>query len=150
MQSTDPASAEAPNAPDTATQCDWSEQALKSRQTEIQALVDIGCCALCVLRHLGCHDRFVYTRERVVLNKQLGITGVSDSHETAMPQPSPVCTTCFGFLDLCTDPKFSDIVASTTLSSGRDFNEYSLTITYPISVLIREYAVWYHLTHHCG
>ncbi|EGG22674.1 hypothetical protein DFA_04804 [Cavenderia fasciculata] len=61
------------------------------------------------------------------------------------PCGTKICSTCLGMLQNLMDPTFQKDILDNIAKCPYEFHDYSLQLTLPISVTIREYSVWYYL-----
>jgi len=130
---------------------------MRARVPGLFTLLRCGCCELCAFRFLGQRCFALYREPPHVLRHIMeslwatlpeDLRGLDDwracSDATAA---AGTCTACLGALQNAQSEAFMKpfLEALSPESSGRDFSDYSLTITLPVATLIRQYALHYHL-----
>jgi len=104
-----------------------------------KVLKDAGACSQCTQRFLGYRHNLVY---RNIHEKESELTGAEPASKQSKPNP---CVVCLGILQhVYMMPRMEDIVRQIK-DSGYDAERFTLSLSLPISLTIREHALWLHL-----
>ncbi|XP_070578817.1 tRNA pseudouridine synthase Pus10-like [Ptychodera flava] len=124
----------------------------------IADLHHLSCCPRCVLRLCGEKDIEIYRKPIKELEKNIAsivgeATNTENSTVNAPVQTmdnhngssQPVCPSCLGLLTLCTDENFLEKCRADVEEEDFQFSKYSLSVSVPLQLLIREHSILLHL-----
>ncbi|KAH3759323.1 trna pseudouridine synthase pus10 [Pelomyxa schiedti] len=114
----------------------------------VGVLSDAGVCVYCALRFLGERTYTLY-----LLGHQTLIATLRNvcENQALFSAAHPICPTCFGVLTKCHETTFvDDVLVRPLLAGGWKFNGWSLTVTLPVSLVVRDYSMWHHLRSRFG
>ena len=111
----------------------WSDS---QEEKIIEILENGGACRKCCQRFLGKKQSYLYKTVH-----QLEMDKMSENKQS---KPNP-CVVCLGILqDVYMMPRVNEIITSIK-TSGYDADKFTLSISLPISLSIREHSLWLHL-----
>ena len=120
-----------------------AEELLDARATELRALrAHLGCCARCTLRFAGIRDPSVYMQAEAALDEAtLPAAGAPPPADDA----AAVCPICLGCLAHCMRHDAIANFAESVRATDFAMTSFSISISIPVNLLVRERAAWLHL-----
>eukprot|EP01113_Clastostelium_recurvatum_P050500 TRINITY_DN9580_c0_g1_i2.p1 TRINITY_DN9580_c0_g1~~TRINITY_DN9580_c0_g1_i2.p1 ORF type:complete len:587 (+),score=118.81 TRINITY_DN9580_c0_g1_i2:157-1917(+) len=137
------------------------------------ALSNCGCCARCALRFTNQKSMPLFQERIEVLEAIIEeikkivspptamsdteppvethaeVGPASSSSSSSLPTTTsasrPVCTACFNILADAGSKSFTEPFLDRMSHSGYEFHDYTLTLQLPVSTIVRQCALWYHL-----
>lgn len=138
---------------------------LRDKRGEIAELrATMHCCVRCAMRYAAVRDPAAYQLSEEELedivaagakeNAELpSVKEAADDVEAALggtteepaPPPAEVCALCLGCLQQCVRPTAVESIAAVVRASGFEARDFSLAVSLPVQLLVRERGGWLHL-----
>ena len=114
-----------------------AEELIASKAEELKWIrTHLNSCVRCAMRHLGVRDPAAY---------QLPLSKLSEAVSANKDGSEDVCPVCLGCLEHCVDDNGVKGILSTIHASEHELRSFSLSLTLPVNVLVRERSAWLHL-----
>ena len=104
---------------------------------------DLQCCARCALRYASVRDPAAYALPEHVLER------ATAAGEATAPSGA-ICPCCLGCLQQCVGADTVNVMAETVRAAGYEMRSFSLAISLPVQLIVRERAAWLHLKRTVG
>ncbi|KAI8064530.1 hypothetical protein BC940DRAFT_305965 [Gongronella butleri] len=117
------------------------EDSMKFGVTVVNALRDAACCSRCALRFVRCYDLELYTPPIEVLDQAMDTVG---ERSVSVGQ----CSVCLGVLQYAETDAVVQPMIECLKARAYDTNTYTLSLTFPISLLTRERLMQFHIQAH--
>ena len=128
----------------------------------------MNCCVRCAMRYANVRDPAAYQLSEEELD-EIAAAGASENAEAraakhaadeaslgaaaakteepaaAAATPAEVCVLCLGCLQHCVRPTAVESIASVVRASGFEARDFTLAVSLPVQLLVRERGGWLHL-----
>ena len=109
----------------------------------------LSCCGRCALRFASIREPAAYllseSEFEVALPGPTGDEEGTHESEAKLSPPPAVCPVCLGCLQHCTRPDAVAKVAAAVRGFGYDMRSFTLAVSLPVQLLVRERSAWLHL-----
>ena len=133
---------------------------LSDKRSEIRELRAVmSCCVRCAMRFAGVRDPTAYQLPEQELEEAAAAVGAAEqaaaasssnddasaAAETAVVAPPEICPLCLGCLQHCLRPNAVERVANVVRAAGYESLDFSLAVSLPVQLMVRERGCWLHL-----
>jgi len=114
-----------------------------TRLVAVDALRQLNCCCNCIFRFLDIQHFPLY---RADIQVQEGVLDALSLTHTTASRSGEKCRGCLGILQSNVSSSCVDSLLQEFADCGYEFDNYILSVGVPISILTRQFSLWYYLS----